>query len=303
MIGVVVVDKPKDITSHQAVERVKKILNVKKAGHTGTLDPFATGVLTVCLNNATKLIPYLMEDTKEYYAEMVLGISTDTLDCTGNTIFEKDIKNISQTDVSNIICRFKGKLKQIPPMYSAVKIKGKKLYNLARKGIEIERTPREVVINDIKLLDFIPPVVKFSVSCSKGTYIRSLASDIGGEIGCGAHLSELRRLSSGRFCIENSHNFDEIESGNYKLLSVNKVLSGYKSIKVNSDLASRIRNGIHITKDALLQIKLPNFARMDIITTLFNEDVISISEAQLDSSQFEYAEDKDIIFQHLRILN
>ncbi len=303
MNGLLILDKPADCTSHQAVSRLKKILDIKKAGHTGTLDPFATGVLPVCFNKATKLIPYLCEETKQYAAEIELGTSTNTMDYTGEIISEKSVDGIEKSNVESVMSCFKGRVKQVPPMFSALKIKGERLYNLARKGLEVEREPREIFIHEIKLQEFNPPVIKVYVNCSKGTYVRALASDIGDKLGCGAHLSSLRRLGSGNFIIENSYSFNEIESGRYNILSASEILSGYISINIDLELTEMIKNGRQITKKSLLKILLPNFDKMDIIKTLFEGEVISLSEAKISSSEFEYAEDEDIIFQHLRVLN
>lgn len=303
MNGLLVLDKPRDCTSHQAVEKLKKLLKIKKAGHTGTLDPFATGVLPVCFNKATKLIPYLNENKKMYQAEITLGVSTDTMDYTGNVVLEGSVEKIDKSKLEKVVSNFRGKSTQIPPMYSALKLKGKRLYKLARKGVEVERQPREIYINEIKLLEFNSPTANIYVECSKGTYIRSLAADIGNELGCGAHISALRRVGSGNFLVENSFNFDQIESGIYKVLSVSDILGDYKDLQINSDIAAMIKNGKQLSKSILSEVQLPNFNKMDIIKTLFNGNVISLSEALIDSTQFEYTEDKDIIFRHLRVLN
>lgn len=301
--GLLILDKPPGLTSHGAVEKLKKTLNAKKAGHTGTLDPFATGVLPVCFNKATKLIQFLDENIKEYEADITLGITTNTYDCTGSVIAEKNVKELKTPEVERIVDDFKGKIKQVPPMFSALKVEGKRLYSLARKGIEIERKPREIMVYDIRILDYKTPVIKIYVNCSKGTYIRSLASDIGDAIGCGAHLSNLRRVASGRFNIKDSYSLEKIKSGKHQVISVKEMLSIYKSIDVDSDIATMIKNGGQLTKNCLQKVLLPNFNKMDIITTLFDGVVVSLSQAKIDSSQFEYAEDKDIIFQHLRVLN
>lgn len=301
--GLLIFDKPPGITSHEAVEKLKISLNANKAGHTGTLDPFATGVLPVCFNKATKLIQFLDENTKEYDAGITLGVITDTYDYTGSTISKRKVGELKRIEIEKIIDSFKGKVKQVPPMFSAIKVDGKKLYDLARKGIEVERKPREIVIHDIKLVDFHLPIIEIRVKCSKGTYIRSLASDIGDAIGCGAHLSSLKRIASGRFNIEDSYSLEEIESGSFQVLSVKEMLNIYQSVDVDLDIATMIKNGRQLTKNCLQKVLLPNFNKMDIITTLFDGEVVSLSQAKIDSSQFEYAEDKDIIFQHLRVLN
>ncbi|MGB2692054.1 MAG: tRNA pseudouridine(55) synthase TruB, partial [Thermodesulfobacteriota bacterium] len=201
MNGVLILDKPKGITSHKAVSEVNKIVKAKRAGHTGTLDPFATGVLPICFNNATKIIPYMKDDFKKYEAVIHLGISTDTLDNTGKILKECDPGILNKNVIIDAFSKYKGKIKQIPPMFSAIKKDGVRLYELARKGIEVERTPREVTINDIELMEFDSPLIRFKVECSRGTYIRVLAEDISNDLGCGGHLTELRRIESDGFNI------------------------------------------------------------------------------------------------------
>ncbi len=209
--GILNLNKPPKITSRQAVDYVKRLLNVKKAGHGGTLDPDATGVLLICLGNGTKLFEALQVGTKEYEGALTLGITTDTLDANGQITKTLDASRITLNQIQSACHQFIGEIEQMPPMFSAVKHKGKPLYKLARQGIEVERRPRQVSIKSIELLLFIPPEVHFRVVCSKGTYIRTLASDIGTALGCGAHLSALTRTRSGVFTIESAYTFDSLE--------------------------------------------------------------------------------------------
>ncbi len=208
--GVIIIDKPPGMTSHDVVLKVKRSLTAKKVGHTGTLDPFATGVLVLGVNQGTKLIPHLDKTEKEYLGVMVLGVATDTLDVTGNVVAEKEIYGISLNDVELAMEDFTGEIEQRPPVYSAVKINGVRLYELARKGIEVRAAKKKVRISSLDLIDFSPPRVTFSVTCSPGTYIRTLASDIGEKLGTLAHLEELRRTRSGPFTIDEAHNLDEV---------------------------------------------------------------------------------------------
>jgi tRNA pseudouridine55 synthase len=210
--GVIIIDKPPDMTSHDVVLKVKRSLGAKKVGHTGTLDPFATGVLVLGINQGTKLIPHLDKTEKEYLGVMVLGVATDTLDVTGNVVAEKEVYDISLVDVERAMESFIGDIEQRPPVYSAVKINGVRLYELARKGIEVKAAKKRVRISSLELVDFSPPRVTFSVTCSPGTYIRTLASDIGEKLGTFAHLEELRRTRSGPFTIDEAHSLDEIEA-------------------------------------------------------------------------------------------
>ena len=209
--GVLNLNKPAKVTSRQAVDCLKHLLNVKKAGHGGTLDPDATGGLLICLGDGTKLFEALQVGTKEYEGTLKLGITTDTLDANGQIIETTDTNQITPHQIQSICQQFVGEIEQMPPMFSAVKHKGKPLYKLARRGIEVERHSRRVFIESIELLSLNIPEVRFRVVCSKGTYIRVLAADIGTALGCGAHLSELIRTRSGVFKIEGAHTFDSLK--------------------------------------------------------------------------------------------
>ena len=209
--GVLNLNKPPRLTSRQAVDCVKRLLNVKKAGHGGTLDPDATGVLLICLGDGTKLFEALQAGTKEYESTLILGVTTDTLDANGQIIKTADTSQITPDQIRSICQQFVGEIEQTPPMFSAVKHKGKPLYKLARRGIEVERRSRRVFIESIELLLCNIPEVRFRVVCSKGTYVRALAADIGAALGCGAHLSELTRTRSGVFKIEGAHTFDSLK--------------------------------------------------------------------------------------------
>ncbi|NMA67845.1 MAG: tRNA pseudouridine(55) synthase TruB [Desulfitobacterium sp.] len=214
MDGIINVLKPVGMTSSDVVMALKKILKTKKVGHTGTLDPDVSGVLPICVGKATRLAEYLVRQGKSYKAEITFGIVTTTQDGSGE-VLEENSPKVSQEDFNKIAPRFLGTIQQIPPMYSAVRHKGKHLYELARKGIEVERSPREVEIDRIELLEWIPgtfPKGIFEVDCSKGTYIRTLCHDIGQALGCGAHMSHLIRLSSGPFKIEESIPLDSIKA-------------------------------------------------------------------------------------------
>lgn len=209
--GFIIIDKPAGLTSHDIVNRVRRILGTRKVGHTGTLDPFATGVLPVAVNEGTKAIPFLDEGLKCYEAVMRLGVVTDTLDLTGKVLREADWKAIDRHLMEVVLKRFTGRISQVPPMFSAIKRDGQPLYKLARQGREVERQPREVEISSLELLSFEPPLVGIRVVCSRGTYIRSLADDIGAELGCGAALQELRRTASGPFEISSAVTLEDLE--------------------------------------------------------------------------------------------
>lgn len=211
MFGFLNIDKPKGMTSHDVVSRLRKITKIKQIGHTGTLDPFATGVLPVCIGKATRLIEYLQDD-KEYIAEVQFGKNTDTYDLDGQVTDVFDVK-ISEEDLVNVLPKFRGEISQLPPIYSAIKVNGKKLYDYARKGEEVEIQPRKVTITKLELLSFDKEnqLAQIVVGCSKGTYIRSLAYDIGKELNCGAYLSALKRTKAGKFVIENSISLENLK--------------------------------------------------------------------------------------------
>ena len=208
--GIINVHKEAGFTSHDVVAKLRGILKQKKIGHTGTLDPDATGVLPVCLGNGTKLCDMLTDKSKEYETVMLLGIATDTEDISGTVIDEKEI-NVTDKQVKEAIESFTGEYSQIPPMYSALKVNGQKLCDLARKGVVIERTPRPVVIHEIEILEMKLPRVRMRIHCSKGTYIRSLCRDIGDKLGCGACMEELKRARVGIFETDNSYTLNQIE--------------------------------------------------------------------------------------------
>jgi tRNA pseudouridine55 synthase len=213
MDGVLNIDKPRGITSHDVVNRVRRILRIKKVGHTGTLDPEATGVLPVLVGKATKISRFLINSDKEYIATMMLGIKTDTGDSKGRVISEASGPFPSEREIRSVFEGFTGSILQIPPMYSAIKVNGMPLYSLARKGIEVERKAREVTVYSLDIRNIESTLITFRVHCSKGTYIRTLVSDIGDALGVGGHLVSLRRIVSGKFRIEDSVSLKELEEG------------------------------------------------------------------------------------------
>lgn len=208
--GVINVYKEKGFTSHDVVAKLRGIVKQKKIGHTGTLDPDATGVLPVCLGNATKLCDMLTDKSKEYVTTMRLGFCTDTQDISGNILEQKEVC-VAEDKVRDVILSFVGKYEQIPPMYSALKVNGKKLYELAREGIEVERKSRSVEIHEIEIMDVSLPDITMRVHCSKGTYIRTLCHDIGLELGCFGTMVELQRTKVAGFHLENAYKLSEIE--------------------------------------------------------------------------------------------
>ncbi len=212
MDGILIVDKPSGMTSHDVVDFIRKNFGIKKAGHAGTLDPAVTGVLIVLVGKATKLSARFANDDKEYEATLTLGKKTDSGDAEGNLLFEGDFKKITARQIKDIFDSFKGRIEQVPPMVSALKFRGKRLYELARNGKVVPRQPRVVHIKELKIKNIDIPYVYFSVVCSKGTYIRKLCDDIGDRLGCAGHLSYLRRLRSGEFTLERSITVEKLKS-------------------------------------------------------------------------------------------
>lgn len=248
MTGIICLDKPRDMSSFMAVKRASRILGVKKAGHTGTLDPMATGVLVIMLGHCTRFIELLPEHRKSYTARVKLGVTTDTLDITGEVLNTCDV-NVTKEQLLSACENFKGEILQTPPMYSALKKDGERLYDLARKGIEIEREQRKITIEKLEIYDFDGVEFSMDVTCSAGTYIRSLCDDIGRVLVCGAVMTELRRTEANGFSIENSVNLEELEKlvsenkAESVITSVEKALMSYPEITVTKPQANRFHNG------------------------------------------------------------
>jgi tRNA pseudouridine55 synthase len=248
MNGILNVLKPPGMTSFDVVAYLRGLLKVKKIGHTGTLDPGAVGVLPVCIGKATKAIEYLMDKDKVYRAELTLGISTDTQDSLGRVVKEAEV-NSSEDEIYAAVKSFVGIYSQLPPMYSAIKKNGKKLYELARRGIEVERSPREVTIHFINILSIKENRVVFDVGCSKGTYIRTLCLDIGDKLGCGGHMSFLVRMKAGCFNINDSLTVEQIkemaQNGTIEkaFIGIEKVFDSFERICLDKEKEKRFLNG------------------------------------------------------------
>lgn len=249
MNGIICVNKKQNITSFGVCAKLRGILGEKKVGHTGTLDPMAEGVLPVMIGGATRFLNFLPESDKGYRASFILGKTTDTLDITGNVTAEYE-NNVSESDVSEALKFFKGKIMQTPPMYSAVSVNGKRLYELARQGIEVERKEREIEIKRLELVENINGEYVIDVFCSKGTYIRSLIDDIGRMLGCGAVMTSLVRTSAMGFTLENCTTLDELQQRKNEnigfddiLLPLDQVLSAYDKITISLAQSIRFKNG------------------------------------------------------------
>ena len=258
MDGVIVLNKPWGKTSHDMVSFIRRLSGIRRVGHTGTLDPAATGVLPVCIGKATKAAELLTAADKAYRAELVLGMTTDTQDAEGQVLTEQPVL-CTEEEIRSAAAGFLGEIEQLPPMYSAIKRDGKKLYELARAGITVERAPRKVTIRHIAVeeIDLEKGTVKITVECTKGTYIRTLCEDIGLRLGCGAYMNRLERTKSGQFSLENSYTCDELvelqDAGGLvdALIPVDRLFSDFPRIWLSGRQAEKVRNGVRLPYSAL----------------------------------------------------
>jgi tRNA pseudouridine55 synthase len=257
--GVLIVDKPAGVSSALAVDRVKHSLGVRRVGHGGTLDPLATGVLAVCLGGATKIAQYLLADDKEYVADGLLGVETDTLDRTGTITAQREV-TVTREAMLAAIAAHTGELEQIPPMFSAIKQDGVRMYTRARAGEEIERAPRKIRIDRLELVMFEPPRFRIVIACSKGTYVRSLVADLGTAVGAGAHMTELRRTRSGRFTIDMAIRLDRVgvdDLGPH--LIAMSAATNLPSVVAAAALHPQIRSGLQLPVEVFTAEKLERF--------------------------------------------
>jgi tRNA pseudouridine55 synthase len=308
MDGVIVIDKPAGKTSHDVVSEVKKILGVKKAGHTGTLDPMVTGVLPVCLNEATKLAGLLTGANKEYLATMLLGVKTDTLDVEGKIISQSD-NFVSTEEIRAVMFQMIGEIKQIPPAYSAVKYCGKPLYKYARSGVILDMEPRDVTIYSIVIEDISFPRVTFRVVCSKGTYIRTLCSDIGDMLGVGACLYSLRRLKSGIFleemavCLSDYVSNDHKNKLSEKILPMTELLPLLCSIELEDDSAAKLRNGWQPSVEMMKAHDLPLLKAGDMVKFISRGYLLAVAEMLAPVNKFSEFDGKMQAAKIVRVFN
>lgn len=248
MDGILVINKEKGFTSHDVVAKLRGILHMKKIGHTGTLDPDATGVLVVCLGKATKLVEFLTDKQKSYEAVLRLGVVTDTQDMTGHILETREV-SVTREEAEAVADSFLGEQLQIPPMYSALKVDGKRLYELAREGQEVERKPRPVHFYEIDIQDFSLPLIRLNVTCSKGTYIRTLCHDMGQMLGCGASMEELVRTRCGNSTLKDSYTLAQVEKAAKEgradelIISVEEILKDYPLVSCNAFGDRLLENG------------------------------------------------------------
>lgn len=256
MNGVFLINKEENWTSFDICAKLRRVFATKKVGHSGTLDPFAEGLMLVCLGQATKVIPFLENYDKEYEATLYLGKETDTLDKTGTVINEKDVLDYSIEEINDVLKSFLGKINQVPPMYSALKKDGLPLYYLARMGVEVERKSREVEIFSIELISYQKPYLKFKVHVSKGTYIRSLGLDIARKLNTVGHLVELKRTKIGKFNLNQSKKVTEVTENDK--ISIVELLSFMETITVDDKMERDIRNGVRLSLSAGKEVLLKN---------------------------------------------
>ncbi len=249
--GIILLDKPSGISSNAALQQVKRLFNAQKAGHTGSLDPLATGLLPICLGEATKITSYLLDADKKYQGTARLGIRTNTADAEGDILQTRPVPVLSDSTIEMALDSFRGEISQIPPMHSALKLNGKPLYELARQGIEVERKPRNVTIFELKKLGFNKDELELFVHCSKGTYIRTLVEDLGEILECGAHLKLLRRVAAGPFDISQTVSLDKLtalaEEGfdvlDALLIPMHTALADWPEISLSDNSAYYVRQG------------------------------------------------------------
>jgi len=266
--GIVVLDKANGLSSNAALQEVKRLYEANKAGHAGSLDPLATGVLPVCLGEATKVSQFLLDSDKRYRARIKLGIRTDTGDSEGSIIERNEGISVSRKAIEGALTKFKGEVEQVPPMHSAIKMNGVPLYKLARKGITVEREPRLVTLYQICLVEFVNSELELEISCSKGTYIRTIADDLGQELGCGAHVIELRRTQAGVFTEKDSISSEELalekenrglDKIDQFLIPMDRAIQDLPEVNLPSITASHVKNGQavlvrHLPKNGLVRM-------------------------------------------------
>jgi tRNA pseudouridine55 synthase len=306
--GLLIVDKPEGITSLDAVREIKYRFGVERAGHIGTLDPFATGVLPVAMNEGTKLVPFLSEGPKDYQVTLRLGEETTTDDCTGQVVTRREWDGLVPEEITALIRTFCGRMLQTPPMFSAVKMQGRPLYRLARKGIEVERKEREVEIYRIQVVQIELPLVRFNVSCAKGTYIRSLGRDIGRKLGCGAHVLGLRRVRSGPFTLEQAISWERLTNLSSNdaldtwLISLSAALPDLPEVIGDERLIKKVRFGREMMVQDLPPQSLPTLEKGEWLKmSSLREGLVAILRSEVKGSDIPQADPERVALRPLRV--
>ncbi len=308
MHGILIVDKPEGITSLDVAREIKRRFGVKKAGHIGTLDPFATGVLPIVVNEGTKLVPFLGEGPKEYEVTLRLGEETTTDDCTGQVVVSHPWEEVRPEQIEAALREFSGKIRQMPPMFSAIKMNGSPLYRLARKGIEVDRKEREVEIYKIEMQGIELPFVRLKVSCSKGTYVRALGRDIGRELECGAHVVRLRRTRSGPFTIHEAISWERLKEFAHSdllspwLISLKAALPGLPEMVGNEELVRKVRLGRKMVVQDLSLKDLPAFVKGECFKMCsLEEELVAVLKSEMGGTEIRIANPEAVAFRPLRI--
>lgn len=288
MNGFLLIDKPQGLSSFDVVRRVRGMLKAKKAGHCGTLDPLATGLLVVCLNKATRLAQYVLGQDKVYEVRIKLGQTSDTYDRTGNLSDEEAVSHLTREKLEGSLAGFRGEITQQPPKFSALKVDGRAMYKYAREGVEVEVPERQVAIHELRILKFELPYVELLVRCSKGTYVRSLAHDLGERLGCGAHVDELRRTAIGDISVEEALSLDELQEKDDRegcVIPIEKML-GLPAIVIQPAKAAAIRSGVEIRANDIVDSEAPIDA--DQLVALRNGDgnLLAVGRSLFDSAEF-----------------
>ena len=306
--GLLIVDKPEGITSLDVVREIKHRFDVERAGHIGTLDPFATGVLPVAMNEGTKLVLFLGEGPKDYHVTLRLGEETATDDWTGQVVMRQEWEGLVPGEITALIHSFRGKMLQTPPMFSAVKMQGRPLYRLARKGIEVERKEREVEIYRIQTEEIDLPLVRFNVSCSKGTYIRALGRDIGRKLGCGAHVLRLRRMRSGPFTLEQAISWERLtnlftaDALHPWLISLSAALPDLPEVIGDERLVKKVRFGKEMMVQDLSPQSLPTFEKGERLKmSSLKGGLVAILKSEMKGSDISRADPERVALRPLRV--
>jgi tRNA pseudouridine55 synthase len=306
--GVLNINKPAGMTSHDVVDAVRRLLRMRRVGHTGTLDPRATGVLPICVGRATRIAQFLTQADKEYLITMRLGITTDTLDADGKVLSTTDDIAVDPVKLKEIMRGFVGEIQQVPPLFSAKKHRGERLYRLARRGETVERQPVTVRIYDIALLSLDLPFVRFHATCSKGTYARALCDDIGRALGCGAHLYALTRVRSGRFVVQDALTLDVlaeiVAQGRIReaLIPVAEALDHLPDVRVHPESSRTVVQGAGVTASAVLSVP-PEVEKGDLVRVLgYRRQLLAVGEATLAGREMASADPRRIVVAPVRIL-
>jgi tRNA pseudouridine55 synthase len=305
--GVLNINKPAGMTSHDVVDAVRRILGMQRIGHTGTLDPQATGVLPVCVGRATRIAQYLTQADKEYVMTLRLGITTDTLDAAGTETGRVDDVRVTAEDLAAVLPRFTGSIQQVPPLYSAKKVQGERMYRLARRGQTVERQPVAVTVYALELQAFSLPDARLRVHCSKGTYARSLCDDIGRVLGCGGHLYALIRTRSGRFTLAETVSLEDLERRTREgvlgevLMPLAEALAHLPGARVTTEAGPLILHGSAVAASMVAQFP-PAVPRGGLVRVLgFRKQLLALAEATVASEEFAACEGNRAVLQPVRV--